>query len=292
MDPRDLPADWPFRSAGRRLRAGPHDWWLIDHGPAEAPVLLALHGLGASGHSFRRAIPGLAARYRVIVPDLPGQGCSRAGASNRLGCAPMAEDLWRLCEALGVLPAVVLGHSAGAALALQMTLMRPVGAIVGLNAALGRFEGAAGVVFPVVAQGLAALPFLPTALARLWGTQHRVDRLLASTGSTLDAEGRAQYLRLVQDPDHVAGALGMMAQWRLDALLVRLPEIRTRTLLIAGRGDRTVPPQVSRAAARRLPAAELRELPGGHLVHEEAEDGLSAAILHWLQTVAPAPRII
>ena len=252
MNPRDLPADWPFRSAGRRLRAGPHDWWVIEEGPAAAPVLLALHGLGASGHTFRRTIPGLAARYRVVVPDLPGQGCTRAGAPNRLGLAPMAEDLWRLCDALGILPAVVLGHSAGAALALQMALMRPVGAIVGINAALGRFEGAAGVVFPVVAQGLAALPFLPVALARLWGKAARVDRLLASTGSALDPAGRGQYLRLVQDPDHIAGALGRMAQWRLEGLLVRLPEIRSRTLLIAGRGDRTVPPQVSRAAARRL----------------------------------------
>lgn len=291
MDPACLPPDWPFRSDARRLRAGPHDWWLVDRGPPGAPVLLLLHGLGASGHSFRRMIPGLCDRWRVIVPDLPGQGCTRAGAAQRLGVLPMAEDLWRLCDALGVAPAAILGHSAGAALALQMALLRPVAAIVGINAALGRFEGAAGVIFPAVAQGLASLPFLPAVLARLWGTARRVDGLLASTGSPLDAEGRAQYLRLVRDPDHVAGALGMMAQWRLESLLVRLPEIRTRTLLIAGRGDRTVPPQVSRAAARRLPAAELREMAGGHLLHEEAEDGLSAPILAWLQTVMPSPRI-
>lgn len=291
MHPRDLPPDWPFKADARRLRAGPHDWWVIERGPVEAPVLLALHGLGASGHSFRRLVPALSAGFRLVVPDLPGQGCTRAGAPGRLGLLPMAEDLWHLCDALKSRPSVILGHSAGAALALQMALLRPVPAVVGVNAALGRFEGAAGVIFPVVARGLAAVPLLPTALSRLWATEARVTALLASTGSAIDPAGRAQYLRLVRDPDHVAGALGMMAQWRLDPLLLRLPDLRVRTLLVAARGDRTVPPQVSRAAAGRLPAAELRELPGGHLVQEEAGEVLAPLILGWLQTVLPAPKI-
>ena len=73
LDPRTLPPDWPHRSAGRRLRAGSVDWWVIDTG-GPGPVVLLLHGLGASGHSFARMIPGLAAQFRVIVPDLPGHG--------------------------------------------------------------------------------------------------------------------------------------------------------------------------------------------------------------------------
>ncbi len=43
-------------------------------GPADAPVVLLLHGFPTSGHMFRDLIPALADRYRVIAPDLPGFG--------------------------------------------------------------------------------------------------------------------------------------------------------------------------------------------------------------------------
>jgi magnesium chelatase accessory protein len=296
MDPRRLPPDWPFRALGRMTRAGPHDWWVIDTGPPpglpDAPALLLLHGLGASGHSFRRMIPGLAARFRVIVPDLPGQGCTRAGNRARLGLDPMAQDLATLCRALGAVPGAVIGHSAGAAIALQMAANAPIPAVIGINAALGDFDGAAGVLFPLMAQGLALMPFAASAMSRLGGTEARIARLLAGTGSPLDAAGRAQYLALVRDTDHVAGALGMMSQWRLTGLRRRLPGLGSRVLLIAARGDRAVPPAVSHDAARSIPGATVLDLPGGHLVHEEMPDGLSALILDWLQPASAAPKIV
>ena len=43
-------------------------------GPADAPVVLLLHGFGASSYMFRELIPVLAQRYRVLAPDLPGFG--------------------------------------------------------------------------------------------------------------------------------------------------------------------------------------------------------------------------
>jgi pimeloyl-ACP methyl ester carboxylesterase len=47
-------------------------------GPANAPVLLLLHGFPTSSHMFRNLIPLLADRYRVIAPDYPGFGQSDA----------------------------------------------------------------------------------------------------------------------------------------------------------------------------------------------------------------------
>lgn len=280
------PGNWPYRAAGRRLRAAGHDWWLVDCGPHDAPVILLLHGLGASGHSFRRTIAGLSVAFRVVVPDLPGQGFSRAGHRGRLGLAPMAEDLATLCQVADIAPVAIVGHSAGAALALQMARYMPLRGVVGLNAALGSFEGAEGLLFPVLAQGLAALPFTAPMIARLWGTARTVDRLLQGTGSALDPETRALYLTLVRNPAHVAGALGMMAQWRLSDLMASLPGLQTPVLLIATTGDRAVPARISREAAALLPQATFVELAGGHLAHEEAADGLSRLMIDWL-----APRL-
>ncbi|UPG92114.1 alpha/beta hydrolase [Luteibacter aegosomaticola] len=47
-------------------------------GPADAPVVLLLHGFPTSSHMFRNLIPYLATRYRVIAPDYPGYGESDA----------------------------------------------------------------------------------------------------------------------------------------------------------------------------------------------------------------------
>lgn len=43
-------------------------------GPADAPVLLLLHGFPTASHMFRDLIPQLADKYHVIAPDLPGFG--------------------------------------------------------------------------------------------------------------------------------------------------------------------------------------------------------------------------
>src|SRR3984885_9159371 len=47
-------------------------------GPADAPVVLLLHGFPTSSHMFRNLIPYLADRFHVIAPDLPGFGQSAA----------------------------------------------------------------------------------------------------------------------------------------------------------------------------------------------------------------------
>jgi pimeloyl-ACP methyl ester carboxylesterase len=58
----------------RRVSVGEHEVAYREAGPAQAPVLLLLHGFPSSSHMFRDLIPKLADRYRVIAPDLPGFG--------------------------------------------------------------------------------------------------------------------------------------------------------------------------------------------------------------------------
>ena len=47
-------------------------------GPADAPVIVLLHGFPTSSFMFRNLIPELADRYRVIAPDFLGFGYSDA----------------------------------------------------------------------------------------------------------------------------------------------------------------------------------------------------------------------
>ena len=52
------------------------DIFYREAGPADAPVVLLLHGFPTSSHMFRNLIPALADRYHVIAPDYPGFGQS------------------------------------------------------------------------------------------------------------------------------------------------------------------------------------------------------------------------
>jgi magnesium chelatase accessory protein len=274
-----LPSDWPHRGASCRIDCAPHRWHAQIMG--DGPTTLLLHGAGGATHSFRGLAPLLARDGRVIAVDLPGQGFTQPGALTRCGLDAMAEDLARLCAAEGWRPQTLVGHSAGGALALRLAELLPDAAprIVGLNAALGPFEGVAGWLFPLLAKALALNPFAPSLFARMAGGEAGVRRLLESTGSAVDEQGVRLYARLIGDPKHVGGTLMMMAQWRLDELLERLPFIHAPTLLIVGERDRAVPPAVSERAAARMPDARLVRLPElGHLTHEEAPERVAEII--------------
>jgi magnesium chelatase accessory protein len=271
----DMPADWPFRELSREVTSGGISWHVQDGGTG--PVILLLHGAGASTHTWRKILPALIERYRVIAVDLPGQGFSTLPRRARAGLDPMAADVAALLATLQVSPAAIIGHSAGAAIALRLAELLPgrPKAIVAINPALGTFEGVAGWLFPLMAKMLALNPFVPRLFARLSGHEARVRALLGSTGSVADSQMVRLYLRLVSDPAHVDGTLAMMSQWTLDGLLKRLPDIRVPVLMILGTGDKAVPNAQSERQAARMAEARVAHVAGaGHLVHEEAPEAV------------------
>ena len=276
-----VPANWPFRTASRHVASKPHLWHVQDMG--SGPTLLLIHGAGGATHSFRHLIPVLTRTHRVIAIDLPGQGFTVLGAKSRCGLNPVADDIKALCSQENWQPSAAIGHSAGAAIALRLAEIMPLRAVIGINAALGKFDGIAGWFFPAMARILALTPMVAQVFSKYAGTPAQVHQLLTSTGSKIDAAGEAQYLHLLRMPSHVDATLAMMAQWNLDGLLGRLHLQSVPCLLITSSGDRAVPPSVSQKAAAMMPQAKLVDLPGhGHLVHEEAADTVAALIGSYL----------
>ena len=269
---RDLPS-WPNASLSRLVAQRPHRWHVQEAGTG--PTLLLIHGTGGATHSWRDVLPDLARDHRVIALDLPGQGLTQMGSRQRCGLDGMTEDIASLCNAQGWTPDAIIGHSAGAPIALRLSEglrssegQAPV--VIGLNAALGHFKGVAGWLFPVLAKMLALNPLTAGLFVRSVSGPGRIQGLIRSTGSDLGPEGMALYERLIRDKGHVDATLAMMSQWRLDQLLSDLPDITTRTVLIAGTGDKAVPAEVSERAAARMPNARYIPLKGlGHLAHEE-----------------------
>ncbi|TRD22877.1 alpha/beta fold hydrolase BchO [Palleronia caenipelagi] len=261
--------DWPNREASQFIAARPHRWHVQVMG--EGPDLLLLHGTGATTHSWRDVLPLLAKHYRVIAPDLPGHGFTKLGRHNRSSMEAMAEDCWTLCDELDVAPHAIIGHSAGGAVALRMAQIRQGPAtVIGINAALGDFDGPAGFLFPMMAKALSMTPFVSLAFSQLTTRTGGVARLLDGTGSTIDARGRKLYARTVASAAHVEGALLMMAQWSTRAAREGLPGLKIPVTFLAAENDRTVPAKVSRHAATQAPNGCYISMGRlGHLAHEE-----------------------
>jgi magnesium chelatase accessory protein len=293
-EPRDaaqhgLPdADWPLRAHSRLVACDGLRWHvqILGHGP---PALL-LHGTGASTHSWRDVAPLLAEHHTVIALDLPGQGFTRILSHRSLSLPGMAQAIGALLRRLHLAPELVIGHSAGAAIGLQLCLdhiVTPRG-LVSINGAILPLGGWAGRTFSPLARLLVGLPGVPTLFAGLAAQRSTVERLLRDTGSQLDAQGTALYARLLRRPEHVGAALGMMAAWDLDALaarLPRLPRLRVPLLLLVGERDRTIPPADARRVRRLVPSARIASLPGlGHLAHEEDPRGVVARIHEMAET--------
>ncbi|RYY52594.1 MAG: alpha/beta fold hydrolase [Comamonadaceae bacterium] len=280
-------ADWPHRAASSFVKAGGIRWHVQQMGE-QGPVLLMVHGTGASTHSWRLLLPLLAPHFRCVAFDLPGHAFSSAPPAAQLSLGGMAAAVAALVVRLGVTPSVVLGHSAGAAIGAWLCLHERLApaALVSVNGAFMPLPGLAGLVFPPVARVMAATPLAARLFAWRASDRDAVRRLIADTGSVLDARGIELYARLVGNPAHADAALGMMARWNLVPLLDRLPKLKPGLHLVVGERDRAVSPAQSREIARRVPGAQLTVVPNaGHLAHEEDPSACAAAVL------ATVPRV-
>jgi len=266
--------DWPNREASRFGRAAGLHWHVQVMG--SGPVVLLLHGTGASTHSWRTLAPILAASFTVVAPDLPGHGFTDTPPSFRLSLPGMARSVGELLRVLDLRPVLAAGHSAGAAILVRMCLdgTLTLRHLVSLNGALlpmrGVPLGLPGEVLSSAVKLLACAPLVPRIFASWAGEQRTVERLIRDTGSTIDAEGIALYRRLAGSPAHVGGALGMMANWNLRSLRTELPRLRTPLVLVVGTNDRTIPPTEAAEVQALVPGSSVVKLAGlGHLAHEE-----------------------
>ena len=121
----------------RRQIVGDVDVFYREAGPADAPVILLLHGFPTSGHMFRDLIPLLADGYRVIAPDLPGYGQTKAPKRGDFDYTfdNLAKVIGGFVDAIGLTKYALYIFDYGAPTGLRLALAHPerVTAIVTQN---------------------------------------------------------------------------------------------------------------------------------------------------------------
>lgn len=111
------------------------DVFYREAGPKDAPAVLLLHGFGASSHMFRDLIPQLASGYRVIAPDLPGFGLTRADKSFKYTFDNLADVIDAFTTARGLQRYAIYVFDYGAPVGWRLAVRHPekITAIVSQN---------------------------------------------------------------------------------------------------------------------------------------------------------------
>ncbi len=244
----------------------------IEPRPDSVPVVL-VHGAGMNHSVFRYQTRALAhAGYAVYAIDRPGHG--RSGGDPATSIEESAERLVEILAALDLDPAVLIGHSSGAFVALQAAASAP--------------DRVRGLILIGASDDMAVHPTLLEAAQA--GDQLAVDLMVgwshtgeAKFGSRADpgAWHRGTAARILEE--NLGRALGVdLGACRAYRPLDAAPAVSAPTLVIVGRSDRMTPPAAGRRLAEAIPGADVVEVPAGHFGLLDAPREIQAAILGFL----------
>jgi epoxide hydrolase 4 len=96
----------------------------LQAGPADAPLVLLLHGFPEFSYSWRYQLTGLSDRYHLVAPDLRGYNLSDK-PRHGYDIATLCNDVRGLIEAFGQRQATIVGHDWGGAIAWAFAIRDP-----------------------------------------------------------------------------------------------------------------------------------------------------------------------
>lgn len=256
--------------------------------------LVLLHSLGLTHREWEPVAEPLAARFRVLLPDLPLHGDSEDSSRHPYTPDWMSEVMERFCAEVAGPGPLLGGHDLGAELALRVALQR-------------RVHPRRLVLMANRLHHADRHPFsssrwrLPLRAAALPGVDRILSRVLPlvlrpSLGERLSAQHNPAARDLVRHAlDDVGGNRSRVRAWARfarswpagadPALLELLPSLEMPVLLLWGEEDAMFPLEAAREALDRLPEGQLRTLPGaGFLPAYDDPVGLARELIAFCGT--------
>ena len=252
-------------------RVGDVELYYEDHGRGDP--LLCIMGLAADSTAWLLQVPAFAERYRTITFDNRGAGRSSI-PQGPYQMKQFAEDTLRLLDHLGLERIFVLGLSMGGMIAQELALMAPdrIRAMV-----LGCTHYG----------GPSRIPPAPAAMEILLNNagltqkeiiEKNVPIFFSEACRREQPEVIAAYcaaqLSAPEQPEYAFHAqLAAIGSFDCSD---RLGHLALPIMIVTGSEDILIPPENSKALAKRLPHAEIVVIPGaGHALHAECRDKLN-----------------
>jgi pimeloyl-ACP methyl ester carboxylesterase len=226
-------------------------------GPEDAPVVMLLHGLGATAQlNWGRCFRPLAERFRVLALDHRGHGRGLPTARFRL--EECADDAAAAAEALGVRRFVAVGYSMGGPIA-SLTWRRHRDRVCGLVlCATARHF----VPRSVARLARFTLPAAAAAARLVPGVAHRrmVQRLLVQIEHP-ELRDRVRDELLGHEPATLIQAAEALTRFSSHDWI---GEVDVPTAVVVTTRDELVPPVRQRKLAGSIPGAQVFEVRGDH----------------------------
>ena len=254
----------------------------LEWGPADAPVVLILHGF--TGHAWQSDHPAqvLTPRYRVLALDQRGHGDS--DRAEVYGSVPMAADVIGFLDALGVEQVALVGHSLGGIVGTCVTALHPERVTKLVLGDIGpEFapEGVARIQRNVAERDVfISVNDAVTAQAELNPTADPVAlRLRVEHNLVEQADGRLtwKYDVALRDGTAVYENYSADEQWAFFA------GIAVPVLILRGQLSDILSPDIAARMLAANPNASLMTLPGsGHSIATDVPDLVAAALVDFL----------
>lgn len=268
---------------------------VAEAGDPAAPVAMLVHGWPQHWWAWRKVIPALAERYRVVCPDLRGFGWSDApdGPYDKLG---LAEDLAALIERLGAGPVRLAGHDWGGVAGFLLALRRPelVSRYVALNTGhpwmtldLRSWRAVPGSLY----QWVLGAPGLGRRLVEDGRLVALMFRLGSSKDGTWTPEDVESFVDRLREPRRAQASSRLyrtfVTREMPAALRGRGPAAGLRltvpTLMLHGTRDPVLPPALLRGYEAHADDMRVELVEGcGHFIAEERPDVVVERLLRFL----------
>jgi len=269
-------------------------------GPADAPVILLLHGFPTSSHMFRHLMWMLAGRYRLVAPDLPGFGLTKAPPRGEFNYTfdNLARVIDGFTEALQLTRYAIYAFDYGAPTGYRLAVAHPerVTAIISQNgnAYLEGFSDQWGAWEaywrePTPTNREACRDSLSADTIRNWQYGTGADPLLLSPdGYTLDIAYMAR-------PGAEEIQLDLIGDYKSNVALYPTFQDYFRKhqpplLAVWGKHDPAFIPPGAFAYQRDIPSAEVHLLDTGHFALETHGADIAAHIDDFLSRKLPHGR--
>ncbi len=276
-------------------------------GPARAPMIVCVHGLGGSAVNWSALAPLLTDRYRVLAPDLAGHGLTRSGGRGTSVTANR-DLLDRFIRSMSARPVILMGNSMGGMISLLEAAYSAdlVAGLILVDPALPFMParpdllvaamfalGGMPVLGRVVLDSARSLP--PEAavagmLTLCCADPSRVDPAVRAEHAEV-ARRRAKFSDAGRDTANATRSVIAMAGIGRGGLGYRhgIRTVECPVLLLHGERDRLVPVSAARAAARANPSWSLVVVPdAGHVPQLEMPQECAVAIRQWLSSAGRA----